>query len=242
MSYSKTFMFFYICACTLYFAWGFTKLSGFYLIFVNPKLYIPQIFIAIGYFISVLALDNLVPNSLKKYHTVSFILSLGILSLFLIINLMIRRNNLGNLLFSSQPIIQNIYFAIILSLLWIWSLSRIQKAASGKTISSTIDIGGMKINSYLWFGCIFFMMLSASIYICIFLGWNKLEIREKGIWLINETVWEEIVDYSWEQDKNADILVIKQINGFNKEIENKYKINSNDKEIVNQILSDKLRE
>lgn len=242
MSYSKTFIFFYICACTLYFAWGFTKLPNFCLIFVDLKLYIPQIFLAIGYFISLLTLDNLVPSSLRKYHLVSFMFSLGFLQLFLLKSLIIKRNNLGNLLFISQPIVKVIYYLIPFAFVYLWAISRISKAIAGKTISSNTDIGGIEINSYLWFSSIFFIMLSISINACIYFSWNKLEIRERGIWLINETVWEEIVDYSWEQDKNYDILVLKQINGFNQEAENKFKITSDNKATVDKILREKLKD
>ncbi|MEM8675149.1 MAG: hypothetical protein AAGF83_14940 [Cyanobacteria bacterium P01_G01_bin.67] len=240
---SKIIVFLYICACTFYFAWGFTKLSSFYLIFINPKLYIKQISIAIGYFISVLALDSLVPDSLRKYHLVSIIFACGILILFSIVNLNIRRSNLGNLLFISQPIIKTTYFTIPFASGWIWSFSRILKYIADTTLSSTIDIEGMKINSYLWFSCTLFMFISITIHACIYYSWNKLEIRKQGIWLLaDEVTWENIIDYSWKRDKNHDFLVIKQINGFNKEIENKDKIDSDDKEIVDRILSDKLRE
>ena len=237
---SKIRVFFYICAFSLYFTWGFTKVSRFYLIFVDPILYAKQIIVAIAFLISILAISYLVPKSISKYTLVGMYCSFGILPWLGLKETNIRRQNLGELLFISQHLSKTIYLTIPIILVSLWSMYRVLQNISDKTtIFSTTKIGAIEINSYLWFSYSLLIVLSVTIYSCL-INWNKLEIRDKGIWFISDTVWKKIVDYSWEENKQYDVLIVKQINCYKKEIKNKYAIALGKKEVVNRILRDKL--
>ncbi len=144
------------------------------LIFVDPQLYAKEIIIAIAFVIFFLCLNYLIPESLSKYNLVGIYLSFAILPWLGWIQMNIRRQYLGELLFVSQHLPLRIYYLIPLASIALWLMRRILQSFAGKTISSTIDIGGVEINSYLWSGCISIAMLSIMIYGCVFFGFGKL--------------------------------------------------------------------
>ena len=232
-------IFLFICVFTLYFTWGFTKLSGFHLIFVDARLYAKQIIISIVYLLSTFAIDYLIPESYKKYTFVSIYLSFGILPLLAIKNINIRKETLGNLLFRSQSLSKTIYFVIPLILVALWGFHRVWQNLSIQTIFSTTNIGGMEINSYLWLTCSLVFFVSIAIYSCVF-SYNKLEIRDRGIWYISEIAWENMTDYYWIKNQQSDLLVIKHINGYKNEIVSKYPIAPGEKERIGEIFQDKI--
>ena len=102
MSSSKTFALLYICAFTLYFTWGFTKLSGFAYIFIDAKAHVKDIAVAIAYLVSTFSIDYFLPKSINKYAYPSLILSLAIMLLIAVKRLGDRQKALGELLFRSE--------------------------------------------------------------------------------------------------------------------------------------------
>ena len=239
ISSSKIFAFLYICVFTLYFTWGFTKLLGLAYIFVDVRLHAKEIIIAIAYLASAFSIDYLLPKSIEKYAYPSFILSLAIINLIVPKSLSDRQQALGELLFRSEYLSKTIYYLIPFGLIYLWALYRQYRFISNQTASSTIDVGGVEVNSYLWSACLITVLISAAIHISV-ISWNKLEIRDKGVWYGSyDLTWRKIVDYSWS-DSKPNLLLIRHINGYKNEIEAKYSIVPGEKEEIDNILRDKL--
>ena len=232
--------FIYICAFTLYFIWGFAKIPGLYLIFVDVKLYSRQIITAIACLISAFAIDYFLPKSVKQYAIASLLISLAIQLLIVLKSMNIRKHELGELIFKSEQLSRTIYFIIPFSLIVLWAFNRALNKLSNQTIYSTTDIGGIEVNSYLWFACWLSVLISNTIF-CFAISWNRLEIRDEGIWYISELVWEDIVDYSWEENQKYNSLLVTHINGFGNEIKSKYPIEKKEREIVDKIINDKTK-
>ena len=71
---------------------------------------------------------------------------------------------------------------------------------------------------------------------------SRLEIREKGIWYSpDDLVWEDIINYSWSENKQSDLLLIRHINGYNNKIESKYPVETGEREKIDKILQNKIK-
>ena len=237
--YNKNFLGLYICTVACCFSFVFTKLPYLYLIFFDFKSHIKQKSIALLSLLSLLTISWLIPKSLESYTLVGLYLSCAILLWLSIRNIVLRQQSMGEILFTSQYLLRTVYGIIPLSVVFIWSGTRIYQEIIRQNISSTINILGTEVNSFLWLGCCSLILVSAIVY-GYFISWNKLTIRDKGIGGISEIYWHQVVDYSFLEKEKYSYLIIKHLNGFKREIETKYRIGLLEKDRVKQIFQDKL--
>ena len=241
-SQSYTLIIAYIIIFGAYWAWLFlTKLpilSGLLFGFSvdAQKLIVRAICILAG-----VVAPSFLPKIFQDYSIAGMILGFGIVPFFSWRNVLVRKSNLGDLLFTSQhtPIINYIYLLVILCTA-MWALPRYHNKFFSQGLSAIITAGDTEISAYIYGICYVIFVLSSTVFFSLS-NWIKLEIRDHGLWMMSTaTTWEEIIDYSWsEQQQN--LLIVKSINGFNKEIENKYRVLSTEKATVTSILKEKIK-
>ncbi len=230
----------YTSVLTFYLVWGSTLIPKFYQAIFNKIFGFKNIFLVILYYLPFVLIDYFLPNYLEQYTLISIYLSIGIISWLALFSNIKYKNNLGELLFTSRCIQRKLYFTIPLTLICLWVIYKyVLVFFQGSESAFIPEILGTQINPYLYSISQLFILLSIMINLHL-TGWNKLEIRSQGIWYVSEIIWQDIVGYGWSEEKN-NLLIIKHLNGYKKEIQSKIKIYPKEKEQINNIFYDKLQ-
>lgn len=185
-------------------------------------------------------MDYFLPNYLEQYTYISFNLAIGLIWWLTLISYIKSKNNLGELLFTSRCIQRRLYFTIPLTLFGLWVFYKyLLVFFQGSELPFMPEILGTQINPYLYSISQLFVLFSIMLNLHI-TSWHKLDIRNKGIWYFSTISWQDIVGYGWSEDK-ANLLIIKHLNGYKKEIQSKIKIYPEEKEQINSIFYNKLQ-
>ena len=208
--------------------------------FFGSSVELKKLIITVFYFLPIITIPRLLPQIFEDYSIMGLILGLGIIPFFSWNNVVKRRNNLGEILFASQYTSPFNYVSLLLIFIaLIWILPQAKNRFFSSDIFATTTFGGIEINSYICGACLVIWLLS-NVISYILSSWAKLEIRDRGLWMASTaTTWEKIIDYSWSEQQ-PDLLMVKSINGFQKELTNKYQFLSTEKVNVTDILTKKL--
>ena len=231
----------YTIAFGAYWAWVFLTqypvLGG---IFFGAPLDIENLVLAIVCILAAIVIPSLLPKTFQDYTYRGIFFGLGIIPFFSWRHVVERRNELGEILFASQytpPFNYIFLLSAFIALILILPKAKNKFFSSG--LSATTIFGDTEINAYICGTCLVISLLSCTIFYGLS-NWAQLEIRDRGLWMASTaTTWEKIIDYSWSEQQ-PDLLMVKSINGFQKEITNKYQFLSTEKVNVTDILTKKL--
>lgn len=229
----------YTCGLTFYLTWGLTTLvPKFYQAIFSKKFGFKNVLFCVLYCLPLASIDYWIPDYLEQYTIVSSYLMIGLVYWYNLALQIKYKNNMGDLLFSSRAVSKRFYLVIPFTLFGLWIIHRNFLILSDETkISLKTEMMGIEIDNYLFFICQLFVIV--SVIICFYISrWTKLEIREKGLWYFSSIIWQDIVIYSWSQEK-TNLLIIQHLNGYGKEIKSKMAIASDEKGQIDSIFQNK---
>lgn len=230
----------FICRFTFYLTWGFTQIGELCQAIFDKTFSFKNILISVLYLLPLVLIDRFIPDYLDKYSDVSSYLTFGLIIWFGLASQAKYKNNMGELLFVSRSVSKRIYLVIPFTLLSLWAIYSNLRILSGETeLLSSTDILMTKNYIYSLFICKVFVIVSVTICFYIF-SWNKLEIRDKGICYISFITWKNIISYSLSEEK-PNLLIIEYLNGYKKEIRSKIAIAPEEKEQIESIFKNKLK-